>query len=148
MNRLPVWLDCDAGVDDAIALMALHELPELELLGISAVSGNAPLVRASRSSRWLWRWQYPQSVAKKVTTSARPRSCSATTVRPSSRRIVGHGTDWPITVGAACTRRTPSTQGSAQVHAAARRRPREMRGPVFTFVALRGNPGKYYISIQ
>ena len=21
MNRLPVWLDCDAGVDDAIALM-------------------------------------------------------------------------------------------------------------------------------
>ena len=49
MNRLPVWLDCDAGVDDAIALMALHGLPELELLGVSAVSGNAPLADTYRN---------------------------------------------------------------------------------------------------
>jgi hypothetical protein len=43
MNRYPVWLDCDAGVDDAIALIALHTLEELELQGISAVCGNAAL---------------------------------------------------------------------------------------------------------
>ena len=43
MNRYPVWLDCDAGVDDAIALIALHTLEELDLQGISAVCGNAAL---------------------------------------------------------------------------------------------------------
>lgn len=43
MNKFPVWLDCDTGVDDAIALMALHALEEVELLGISAVCGNALL---------------------------------------------------------------------------------------------------------
>lgn len=43
MNNYPVWLDCDVGVDDAIAIMALHALPETNLLAISTVSGNAPL---------------------------------------------------------------------------------------------------------
>ncbi|GAA5972656.1 hypothetical protein JCM11641_002959 [Rhodosporidiobolus odoratus] len=43
MKRMPVWLDCDPGHDDAIAiLMALH-LPEIDLRGISTVHGNAPL---------------------------------------------------------------------------------------------------------
>ena len=43
MNRYPVWLDCDVGVDDAIAIMAAHALKEIDLLAISTVSGNAPL---------------------------------------------------------------------------------------------------------
>ena len=43
MKKYPVWLDCDTGVDDAIALMALHALEEVELIGISAVCGNALL---------------------------------------------------------------------------------------------------------
>lgn len=43
MNQYPVWFDCDTGVDDAIALMALHTLEEIDLVGISAVSGNALL---------------------------------------------------------------------------------------------------------
>ena len=43
MNKFPVWLDCDVGVDDAIAIMAAHALQEIDLLAISTVSGNAPL---------------------------------------------------------------------------------------------------------
>ncbi|BGP12466.1 hypothetical protein JCM10213_006967 [Rhodosporidiobolus nylandii] len=42
-KRISIWLDCDPGHDDAVAiLMALH-LPEIDLLGISTVHGNAPL---------------------------------------------------------------------------------------------------------
>lgn len=43
MNKYPVWLDCDVGVDDAIAIMTAHALEEIDLLAISTVSGNAPL---------------------------------------------------------------------------------------------------------
>ncbi|GJN92195.1 hypothetical protein Rhopal_005225-T1 [Rhodotorula paludigena] len=40
-KQTPVWLDCDPGHDDAVAiLMALH-LPEIDLKGISTVHGNA-----------------------------------------------------------------------------------------------------------
>ena len=33
MKRIPVWFDTDLGVDDAVALLTLWRLPELELRG-------------------------------------------------------------------------------------------------------------------
>jgi inosine-uridine nucleoside N-ribohydrolase len=39
----PIILDCDPGHDDAIAIMLALASPEVELLGVTAVSGNAPL---------------------------------------------------------------------------------------------------------
>ena len=40
MNRVPIWMDCDTGTDDSVAIMLAHALPEIELLGISTVCGN------------------------------------------------------------------------------------------------------------
>ena len=46
MEKIPVWLDCDTGTDDAVAILALHALDEIDLLGISAVCGNTSLENA------------------------------------------------------------------------------------------------------
>ena len=40
MNKIPVWLDCDTGTDDAIAILCLNSLDSLDLKGISTVCGN------------------------------------------------------------------------------------------------------------
>lgn len=46
MNRIPVWMDCDTGTDDAVAILLAHSLQELDLLGISVVCGNTTLDHA------------------------------------------------------------------------------------------------------
>lgn len=42
-EKLPVWIDCDPGVDDAMALLLASRLEEVELVGVSTVNGNVPL---------------------------------------------------------------------------------------------------------
>lgn len=41
MAPIPVVIDCDPGVDDAIALLLAFRSPELEVLGVTTVAGNA-----------------------------------------------------------------------------------------------------------
>lgn len=38
-----LWIDCDPGTDDFVALVAALRDPNFEVLGISAVAGNVPL---------------------------------------------------------------------------------------------------------
>lgn len=40
-NRIPVWLDCDPGHDDAIAILLAVHCPNIHLLGVSTTHGNA-----------------------------------------------------------------------------------------------------------
>ncbi|MBE5784942.1 MAG: nucleoside hydrolase [Clostridiales bacterium] len=43
MNRYPVIIDCDPGVDDAIAILLAKQLPMLDVKAITAVAGNVGL---------------------------------------------------------------------------------------------------------
>lgn len=47
---LPVYVDCDTGVDDALALAYLVARPEVDLLGVGSVSGNIDAATAARNT--------------------------------------------------------------------------------------------------
>ena len=52
MQGLPIIIDCDPGLDDAInLLMALSSPDELNILGITTVAGNVSLELTSRNAR-------------------------------------------------------------------------------------------------
>jgi len=48
--RQRVILDVDTGVDDALAIMLAVRSPELEVLGITTVSGNVPVTRCTANT--------------------------------------------------------------------------------------------------
>lgn len=45
-----VFVDCDPGLDDFLALLAALNLPELEVVGVAATAGNLPLETTSRNT--------------------------------------------------------------------------------------------------
>ncbi|MFC7330521.1 nucleoside hydrolase [Marinactinospora rubrisoli] len=49
-TRRPVVIDCDPGVDDAIALLLAFASPELDVRGVTTVAGNVGLDRATRNA--------------------------------------------------------------------------------------------------
>lgn len=50
MKTLPVIIDCDPGIDDAIALLSAFVAPQLNILGICTVCGNQPLANTTRNA--------------------------------------------------------------------------------------------------
>lgn len=50
---MKVLFDTDPGVDDAAALLLLARSPEIELLGITTVQGNADIETVTRNARYL-----------------------------------------------------------------------------------------------
>lgn len=51
--KIPIWLDCDPGHDDAIAITLSCFHPAFQLLGISVSYGNAPAVKTTYNARSL-----------------------------------------------------------------------------------------------
>lgn len=51
MTRTPILIDCDPGQDDAVMLMLAVASPELELLAVTTVGGNVPLVHTAANAR-------------------------------------------------------------------------------------------------
>ena len=57
-----VIFDTDPGVDDAMALLFLHKHPQIELIGVTTVFGNAPIELTTRNALYLgeaWNIQAP-----------------------------------------------------------------------------------------
>ena len=51
MATRPIIIDCDPGIDDAVAIWLALASPELELLGITTVAGNVPLAKTQENAR-------------------------------------------------------------------------------------------------
>jgi len=50
MTATPIIIDCDPGIDDAIALLAAFVSPELDIVALTPVSGNQPIERTVRNT--------------------------------------------------------------------------------------------------
>ncbi len=50
MEPRKVIIDCDTGVDDALALLLALRSPELNVIGITTVAGNVPLTKVVRNT--------------------------------------------------------------------------------------------------
>ena len=48
--RIPVWLDCDPGHDDALAIILAGHSPLIELLGLSTVAGNQTVDKVTENA--------------------------------------------------------------------------------------------------
>ena len=53
MNRQSLIIDCDPGVDDAVALMLAFGAEAFELLAVTTVGGNVPVEKTARNARML-----------------------------------------------------------------------------------------------
>jgi len=53
VNRQSLIIDCDPGVDDAVALMLAFGAEEFELLAVTTVGGNVPVEKTARNARML-----------------------------------------------------------------------------------------------
>ncbi|MBD8206163.1 nucleoside hydrolase [Microbacterium sp. CFBP 8790] len=50
MTRRPILVDCDTGIDDALALAYLLAEPSVEIVGVTTVSGNTDAARAAANT--------------------------------------------------------------------------------------------------
>lgn len=47
--KTPVFIDCDPGLDDLVALLAAFKMPEIEVVGAASVCGNVALEHTARN---------------------------------------------------------------------------------------------------
>lgn len=53
MNKIPVILDCDPGIDDAFALLLAKTKTEIDLKAVTSVAGNVGVEHTTRNLRYL-----------------------------------------------------------------------------------------------
>jgi inosine-uridine nucleoside N-ribohydrolase len=113
---LPVWLDCDPGHDDALAIMLAAYTPGLRLLGVSTVHGNQTLAKTTTNAQ---RVVYMAGIAgvRVAPGAARPLLRAP---RVCSEIHGASGLDGPdVAVHAACAEEVPETEAAiVHMHAA------------------------------
>ncbi|AYD00984.1 nucleoside hydrolase [Neorhizobium sp. NCHU2750] len=61
---IKVIFDTDPGVDDAMALLYLHRHPDIDLVGVTTVFGNAPIEITTRNAQFLHKaWKIGAPIA-------------------------------------------------------------------------------------
>jgi purine nucleosidase len=48
-----LWIDTDMGSDDAVALMMAFRAPDVQIVGVSVLAGNVPLMQAAKNALFL-----------------------------------------------------------------------------------------------
>lgn len=81
-----VIIDCDPGVDDAVALLAAFGSPGLNVIGITTVAGNVPLERTAANAR---------RICEAAGQTGIPvfAGCPGPMQFPDRRGAISHGTD-------------------------------------------------------
>src|SRR5262245_61800482 len=93
MARHRIILDCDPGVDDAVAiLLALGPPAEIDLLGLTCVAGNVPLDKTARNARRVCTLAGRTDVPVLA-------GCARPLMSPAGRTATVHGVDGLADVG-------------------------------------------------
>jgi purine nucleosidase/pyrimidine-specific ribonucleoside hydrolase len=93
----PTVLDTDPGIDDALALLLAWGSPELDVLALTVVAGNAPLADTARNAARLVAVRRPARLPQIALGAAAPLRRALVTATPGDHGADGLGDvpDWP-----------------------------------------------------
>jgi purine nucleosidase len=139
-DRLPVILDLDTGIDDALALLYACASPELELVAATCVAGNVPVAQVAANTLALLALAGRPDVPVALGAERPLVKPLQTTEETHGPRGIGHAV-LPARAGALA-----STHAAQVIVSAARRRPGEVQlvtlGPMTNLaLALDLEPG-------
>ena len=98
---IPTVIDTDPGIDDALALLLAWSSPELDVLALTVVAGNAPLEATARNAARLVAVRRPARVPQIVLGAAAPlnRPLVIGTADEHGSDGLGDAVDWPPVTG-------------------------------------------------
>ncbi len=97
----PTVIDTDPGIDDALALLLAWGSPELDVLALTVVAGNAPLVATARNAARLIAVRRPARVPQIALGAAAPlhRALVIAAHDEHGGDGLGDAVDWPPVTG-------------------------------------------------
>jgi inosine-uridine nucleoside N-ribohydrolase len=97
----PAVIDTDPGIDDALALMLAWGSPELDVLALTVVAGNAPLADTARNTARLVAVRRPSRLPQIALGAAAPlrRPLVKTAADEHGGDGLGDAVDWPPVTG-------------------------------------------------
>ena len=98
---IPTVIDTDPGIDDALALMLAWGSPELDVLALTVVAGNAPLADTARNTARLVAVRRPSRLPQIALGAAAPlrRPLVKTAADEHGGDGLGDAVDWPPLTG-------------------------------------------------